>query len=137
VNPSLLAVVSEGAGERSVRESALLGRRGWFNLPMAAVQTASVSLFSGDGPPPALDDVAAKVAPRPLFLIYGGNGQGGEKELNPRYFDAAGQPKAIWEVPGAGHTRGIDVQPDAYERRVISFFDEALLGAPSSPETDR
>ena len=128
-NPALRAVVSEGAGERSVRESALLGAGGWFNLPMAAIQTAAVALFSGDLPPPALDDAAAQVAPRPLFLIYGSSGQAGEKELNPIYFDAAGEPKVIWEVEGAGHTGGIDAHPLQYERRVISFFDDVLLSA--------
>jgi fermentation-respiration switch protein FrsA (DUF1100 family) len=128
-NPSLRAVVSEGAGERSVRETALLGTRGWLNLPMAAVQTAAVAILSGHAPPPALDDVAAQVAPRPVFILYGSNGQAAEKELNPIYFEAAGGPKAIWEVEGAGHTAGIDAQPGQYERRILSFFDAALLSA--------
>ena len=136
-NPALRAVVSEGAGERSVRESALLGARGWFNLPTAAVQTASVALLSGDTPPAALDELAARLAPRPLFLIYGSEGQGAEKNLNPRYFEAAGEPKTLWEVPGAGHTGGIDARPGEYEQRVVSFFDDALLspGASSTGTT--
>jgi hypothetical protein len=123
---TLRAVVSEGAGERSVRETALLGSRGWFTLPTAAVQTAAVAVLSGDPPPPALDDAAAQVAPRPLLLVYGSNGQPGEKELNPIYFEAAGEPKSLWEVEGAGHTGGIDAQPGEYEQRVIGFFDDAL-----------
>jgi uncharacterized protein len=134
-NPALRAVVSEGAGERSVRESMLLGSSGWFSLPTAAVQTAAVALLSGDPPPPALDDAAAQVAPRPLLLIYGSKGQGAEKELNPRYFEAAAQPKTIWEVEGAGHTGGIDAQPREYERRVISFFDDALEAGHSATAT--
>jgi dienelactone hydrolase len=132
-NPALRAVVSEGGGERSVRESALLGARGWLNLPTAAVQTAALALLSGDAPPPALDDAAAQIAPRPLLLIFGSNGQGAEKELNPIYFNAAGQPKAIWEVTGAGHTGGLAAEPSEYEQRVISFFDAALLDA--NPQT--
>ena len=32
-------------------------------------------------------------------------------------------------MPGAGHVGGIDAQPAEYEQRVVSFFDEALLGA--------
>jgi dienelactone hydrolase len=134
-NPALRAVVSEGAGERSVRESALLGARGWFGVPTAAVWTTSVALLSGDAPPAALDDLAARFAPRQLFLIYGAEGQGGEKELNPRYFAAAGEPKTLWEVPDAGHTGGIDARPGAYEQRVVSFFDGALLGRGASAGT--
>jgi hypothetical protein len=129
-------VVSEGAGERSVKESALLGARGWLNLPMAAVQTAAVAALSGHAPPPALDDAAADVAPRPLVRIYGSNGQAAERELNPIYFEAAREPKVFWEVEGAGHTGGIDAQPSEYERRVISFFDEALLDVRGQGESD-
>jgi hypothetical protein len=40
---------------------------------------------------------------------------------------AAGEPKAIWKVPGSGHTGGLDARPAEYERRVIGFFDRALL----------
>ena len=50
------------------------------------------------------------------------------RELTPGYYATAGEPKAIWEVPGASHTGGIDTQPREYERRVIAFFDHALLG---------
>jgi len=48
--------------------------------------------------------------------------------VNPVYYDAAFPPKAIWKVPGAGHTGGIEAQPEEYERRVIGFFDRTLLG---------
>ena len=53
---------------------------------------------------------------------------GGEDTRQPKYFAAAGKPKAIWEVPGAEHTGGIDAHPAEYERRVDRFFDQALLG---------
>ena len=48
-NLALKAVVSDGAGERSIRESVLHGVRGWLALPTAAVETAAVALLSGDG----------------------------------------------------------------------------------------
>jgi fermentation-respiration switch protein FrsA (DUF1100 family) len=48
-------------------------------------------------------------------------------ELTPSYYAAAGEPKAIWEVAGASHTGGIDTHPRAYERRVVGFFNDALL----------
>ena len=76
-NPGLRAVVSEGAGVRSVREDLLRGPRGWFALPAAAVQAGALTVMSGTRPPPALDDLVAQIAPRPLFLIYAGQGGGG------------------------------------------------------------
>jgi hypothetical protein len=70
--------------------------------------------------------VVARIAPRPVFLIYSENGGGGE-ELTPRYFAAAGEPKQTWMVPGATHTGGLAARPAEYGRRVAAFFDNALL----------
>ena len=125
-NRALRAVVSEGAGERSLRESALRGPAGWFSLPVAAVQTGALTVLSDSLPPPSLKDSVARIAPRPLFLIYAGQGGGGE-ELNVDFYRAAGRPKAIWRIPRAGHVGGLSAEPREYERRVIGFFDHALL----------
>ena len=123
----LKAIVSEGAGERSVRESLVRGVRGWPALPSMAVQTAALTTFSGHTPPSSLRDLVARIAPRPIFLMYAENGGGGE-ELTPQYYAAAGQPKQEWLVPDAGHTGGLATHPEEYERRVIEFFDQGLLG---------
>ena len=125
-NTGLRAVVSEGAGVRSIREDLIRGPRGWFALPEAAVQTGALAVMSGTPPPPALDDLAARIAPRPLFLIYAGQGVGGE-ELNPEYFEAASQPKTLWKIDEAVHVGGLDARPREYEERVVGFFDRALL----------
>ncbi|HSK17122.1 MAG TPA: CocE/NonD family hydrolase [Gaiellaceae bacterium] len=126
-DPRLRAVVSEGAGERSVRENTLRGPSGWVSLPTLATLTAATAVFSGTAPPPALQDLVGRIAPRPVFLIYARDGQGGE-ELNPHYYEAAGEPKTLWEIPDGGHTGGIDARPEEYEERVVGFFDAALLG---------
>ncbi len=127
-NPALRAVVADGAGERSVRESHLRGRAGWLSLPSYLVQTAAVAVLSGDRPPPSLVDVAPKIAPRPLFLIGTGSDNGGE-DLQPHYFAAAKEPKAFWKIPEAGHTGGYAARPRAYARRLTDFFDAALLAS--------
>ena len=124
-NHGLRAVVSEGAGERSFKETLLRGPRGWAAVPMMALESATLAVFAQTMPPPALDDVAARIAPGAAFFVYAEHGAGGE-EMNPRFFDAARQPKALWEVPGAHHTGGLDAQPRAYERRVVGFFDRYL-----------
>ena len=96
-NVGLLAVVSDGAGERSVRDAPLRSRR-LPSLPNAAVQTAAVAVLSGDAPPPSLATLAGQIAPRPLMLVYAGQGGGGE-ELQPEYFAAAGRPKTLLADP--------------------------------------
>jgi len=126
LNTALRAVVSEGAGVRSVREHLLRGPRGWFSLPEVAVQTAAVAVMSGTAPPPSLTDLIPRISPRPLLLIYAGHGGGGE-ELQPDYYRAASAPKTLWEIPEAGHVGGFDARPAEYERRVVRFFDHALL----------
>jgi dienelactone hydrolase len=129
-NDFLRAVVSEGAGTRSVREA--LVREGpsalelALQFPMDLVQTLATAVFSGDAPPPSLETLAAQIAPNAVFFIYGEEGQAIEEAVNVPYHAAAGEPKELWEVPGAAHTGGIDAQPDDYERRVLAFFEEAL-----------
>jgi fermentation-respiration switch protein FrsA (DUF1100 family) len=127
-NTGLRAVISEGAGVRSVREHLLYGPRGWFSLPEAAVETAVVAVLSETAPPPSLTDLVPRIAPRPLLLIHAGQGGGGE-ELNPDYYDAASTPKTLWEIPEAGHVGGYLSRPQEYEERVTSFLDRALLGS--------
>jgi uncharacterized protein len=124
-NHALRAVVSDGAGERSVRETWLHGARAALALPEAAVQTTAVAALSGTLPPPSLESVASRVAPSAVFFIYAGRGGGGE-DLNPAYYRAAHRPKAIWKVAEAGHTGGFAAEPLQYERRVIAFFDRYL-----------
>lgn len=66
------------------------------------------------------------ISPRPVLLIFG------EYEVASGHayeqFAAAGEPKSLWVVPGVGHGGYIQTWPEEYEARVISFFDEALLG---------
>jgi dienelactone hydrolase len=125
------AVVSEGAGARSLRENLEKPRRlGELSaLGVSVGLTTGVALFSNHLPPPNLKQLSARIAPRSVFFIYALHGTGGEeKQLNPKYYAAAGAPKQIWEIPEAAHTGGIDARPREYERRVVGFFDDALLG---------
>jgi hypothetical protein len=50
-----------------------------------------------------------------------------DESLNRAYRDAGGPTTTLWEIQGAGHTGGISTVPAKYERRVIAFFDRALL----------
>jgi hypothetical protein len=122
----LHAVVSEGAGIRSLEEALLLEGAGKLESVQFAFFTLGTALFSNDAPPPSLEDLVSRIAPTPLFLVYATHGQGGE-ELNPNYYEAAGEPKEIWEMTTASHTGGIEAEPEEYERRVVGFFDRALL----------
>ncbi len=128
----LAAVVSEGAGTRwlaeeldeldTVDDPAPLK---WLAIPTFVVKTAAVAVFSNTMPPPKLTDLVQKIE-QPLFLIWAPNG-GNLETMNPVYHRLASGPKQIWEIPDAKHIGGITAHPEEYERRVVGFFDRALL----------
>ena len=120
------AVVSEGASGQSVRDGRANGDS-VQSLIGGAANTLAVAVFTSTLPPPSLKSEVARIAPTPLFLIYGERGQGGaERKPNALFYEAAQEPKQIWEAKG-GHTDGITEQPEEYERRVVAFFDDALV----------
>jgi alpha/beta superfamily hydrolase len=121
----LKAVVSEGAGMRSVREAVhLSGTDKIVATPVFAIVTAGTAVFASDLPPRGLTDLSAEIT-QPVLFIHATPGQGGET-LTEKYYDAAKGPKEYWAAPG-GHTGAIDAAPEEYERRVVGFFDRTLL----------
>ena len=124
---ALRAVVSEGAGQRSLAEhldNPELGRvQRWFSGMLA--QTAAVAVLS-NGPPPAVarrsrpaDRAPARAADR------GGerqSGRGPQRASMPR----AARPTELWRIATGGHTGALAAVPAEYERRVAAFFDRAL-----------
>ena len=123
---ALKAVVSEGAGSRSVGEFREMPDA---TLPMHVVETmitTGLTLFSNSPPPPLMQDMIGRIAPRPVFLIWATHGVDTEV-LNEKYFERAGEPKTLWEIPDAKHVGGLAARPAEYERRVVGFFDRALL----------
>ena len=123
------AVVSEGAGIRSVREALLTpDPERLLAVPVWAGTTVATAVFSNTAPPPNLESLVSRIAPRPVFLIFATKGQGGE-QLSSDFHEAAREPKELWEIPEATHTGGITARPAEYEQRVIAFFDRALLGS--------
>jgi hypothetical protein len=128
-HPELHAVVSEGAGARSLAEEKDYdGVHGFDKVAssvLEAVKTASLAVFADQSPPPHLAALARRIAPRPLLLIAAPNSRHGE-ELNRDYHAAAGPTSTLWEIPESRHVDGIAARPAEYERRVVGFFDRAL-----------
>ena len=123
------AIVSEGASGQSVRDEVAnpgLSDR-LLDLPTQMSLSAALAVFTNEFPPPSLKSEVAKIAPTPVFFVYGEHGQGGtESAPNNAFYAAAREPKQIWEVPNGQHIAGITTQPEEYERRVIGFFDRHL-----------
>jgi hypothetical protein len=121
-------VVSEGAGARTFSEDMdqdMPTVEKSLGVPLSAIKTASIAVFSNQTPPTNLKQLVGKIAPRPLFLIAAPNSPHGE-DLNTGYFEAAREPKILWEIPESKHTGGLAARPEEYEQRVIRFFDRGL-----------
>jgi uncharacterized protein len=126
-NQGLKAVVSEGAGARSLREELDLihgAEKILGGTQYSAMQTA-IAVFSNSTPPEHLKTLVPRISPRPLMLIQAPNSPNGER-LNDLYYRVAREPKVSWAIPESGHTGGIEARPREYERRVVGFFDAAL-----------
>lgn len=81
---------------------------------------------SGATAPMSLGEAVTKIAPRPLMLISAGLNEY-EQFRARRYFELAGEPKEYWVVEEAEHCGGVFSQPEAYQSRMVEFFDRALL----------
>lgn len=69
--------------------------------------------------------VIDNISPRPILLIYGSREAslpGGRQQLA-----AAGDNAELWVVEGAGHGEYFTVASEAYESRIVTFFNQALL----------
>jgi fermentation-respiration switch protein FrsA (DUF1100 family) len=121
------AVVADGPGARSIKEE-MLSTDSQINLgvPFIWANNQVIAILSGDDAPERLDHLVARIAPRPLMLIAAGTGV--EPDLMQIYYDAASEPKTLWEIPESHHIKGLISVPDEYEQRVIEFFDAELLG---------
>ena len=125
----LKAVVAEGAAVRSFEDYRNAGLDAL--APPSWVLMTAVRVLSGSAPGEPLKELVREISPTPLLLIAAGRGAmgpgGGEYELGRMYADAAREPVEFWALPQGRHTAAIREHPEEYERRVIGFFNDALL----------
>jgi MYXO-CTERM domain-containing protein len=123
----LAAVVSEGAGARSIHEEMD------YDLPaldkalgtlVSVSKSAAIAVSSNRMPPANLRDLAGRTK-APLLLIAAPHSGHGE-ELNRGYAAAAGDAATLWEIPESHHVGGLQARPEEYERRVMAFLDREL-----------
>jgi uncharacterized protein len=71
-------------------------------------------------------DAVSQIAPRPLLLIHGTADQVIPVAHSRRLYEAAGEPKELWEFADVAHCGGYFVDRSAYVSRVAAFFREGL-----------
>jgi fermentation-respiration switch protein FrsA (DUF1100 family) len=118
------ALVADGAAAGSYADVERLRGTSIESLP-AWVAFSTIRVLTGDSPGPPLEDLIAEVE-EPTLLISAGTDA--ERDFNVLYDDAAGDgPVEHWNLPDAVHTEAIASHREQYERRVVGFFNEALL----------
>ena len=122
----LKAVVADGATAESFADYRELNGVDeaapyWWTMYTAA------RVVSGASPGEPLGEVVARISPTPLLLISTGGSLAVERDFNRIYAEAAREPVELWDLPDVDHTAAIRERPREYERRVVGFFDQALL----------
>jgi fermentation-respiration switch protein FrsA (DUF1100 family) len=113
LNPSILS--DHGGRPRSLIR--------WLNYPTNWLYYQLYHFMIG-GRDVGVLEVIGKIAPRPILLIASG-----EKDIyfNRLFYQAARQPKELWELPDGEHGAAILKDSQAYLQHVVEFFNKALL----------
>lgn len=69
---------------------------------------------------------AAALSPRPFLVIQGEQDERMTLEGTRQIYDAAGEPKQLWVVKESGHLEAFSLNPDAYRKRLLGFFESSL-----------
>jgi pimeloyl-ACP methyl ester carboxylesterase len=124
------AVVAEGATARSAGDEAWLsevyGLRGSVQEGLEVLQDWVTGLLT-DAPRPISNRGAVERSGATRYLLVAAADVSSEvhtaEDLERRTPDRV----EVWVVEGAGHTEGVEVAPDEWERRVVGFLDDVLL----------
>jgi len=129
----LKAIVLEGLGSMSLADHG--GRpttlRRWINYPINWFLYTLGDWMTGIRNPESTSSVLAKVKSVKMLISCG---RKMEQYFNRRFYDAARQPKVLWEIPKAVHAGGYVQDPKVYKEKVCRFFGQYLFANASLTE---
>lgn len=115
------AVVIEAAFSTLAEEIRYRSRAFGPLSQIPALWTVRRSEANVDGVRP-IDDLCL-ISPRPVLLIYGELDTAVPPGTPQAMFDAACDPVDLWIIEGADHQNYVEIVPEAYATRLLSFFD--------------
>jgi fermentation-respiration switch protein FrsA (DUF1100 family) len=74
-----------------------------------------------------LEDIG-KISPRPVYIVHGTGDTVAPPDAGRKLYEAANDPRFLWEVDNVKHLMIYLDNPRKYKRRLLGFFDEWLLG---------
>ncbi len=122
---AIKALVVDGSSTATVQDiPAPVTLLEWASMPTGWLYYEAIGIFSGVPKPTGVMDSIPAIAPRPVLFISTGTGQ--EQRITRQYYEAASEPKSLFEIPEAGHGAGLNARPDEYAERMLLFFGESL-----------
>ena len=70
----------------------------------------------------------ARIGPRPVYIVHSNGDTVAPPDSGQELFNAANEPRYLWVEEDAAHLAIYLDNPRRYQRRLIGFFDEWLLG---------
>lgn len=131
LNPEIRAVVSHSAFS-SIDDTITTSVQSLAGLP--AFPFAPLMIYWGErelGFDSAEIDAKrwiGEISPRPVLLLQGGRDWVVSVDSGRLLYEAAGEPKELWFDPALGHASFDRERPQAFEQRVVGFFQRHLLG---------
>ena len=119
------AIVADSsfASERGLVRALLRKQVGPLHGPIARLTECFLPYDPGGIDP--LREVAM-IAPRTCLFIHGLLDRTCDAEDSVRLYEAAGEPKELWLLEGAGHCDAYFADREAYCERVAAFFEKHL-----------
>ncbi len=112
----ITALANEGSNRYREQFTTLLQT---IILKMAEVQI-------GQKPPPPFIEILPTINAIPTMIVMAGQDDF-ERRVYARYTGAAGASVEFWLIENAHHTSGPALDPDEYRRRMLDFFQAALI----------
>lgn len=123
LDPRIAAVVL-AAAPHDVREFNWIATRKWGWLSQVPTMLA---LHAGGTPTDMTPKtIVGRIAPRPLLIVLGDQDDLVLPWMTEQVYAAAGEPKEIYRVHGAGHGNYASVAPQAYAAQLVGFFDKSF-----------
>lgn len=127
--PDIRAVISEGtfADLRSMAAHRFYRYTGLSPFPFAPISVWIAERRVGT----RVDNISPQraisaISPRAVFIIHGLEDEDIAPDAAQALYQAAGDPKELWLIPGIGHARGIRGAPKEYPKRVLDFLARYL-----------
>ncbi len=127
--PRIAAVVAEGVTGRTEADKVWMadvyGFAGRIQTGIEWLQYSLANVLTDADKPVSLADALKAAKTRPVLIITAGDVE--DEQHTADYLQkTAPASVSVWNVPGAGHTQGLAVAPEEWEKTVTGFLDTAL-----------